>query len=66
MSDYISRLIEEKDQLMQRMAKLATFTASEEFRNLYQHQQELLQIQYHAMHTYNVCLTARIRQAKKE
>ena len=66
MSDYISRMEEEQYELLQRMSKLATFMGSKDFMNLYEHQKELLSIQYHAMSTYETCLTARIRWAKNK
>lgn len=66
MSDYISRMEEEQYELQQRMAKLATFMVSKDFMNLYEHQKELLNIQFDAMRTYETCLTARIRWAKNK
>ena len=60
MSDFKSRLIEEKVQLDERMGKLSAFQATEGFANIPTVQQTLLNVQIHAMATYSQVLLERI------
>lgn len=60
MSDFKSRLIEEKAQLDERLNKLQTFQISDAFQNISSVQQTLLNIQANAMATYSQILLERI------
>ena len=56
------RLIDEKIQLCERMNKLSIFMLNnEEFESLTIEQQELLQLQYHAMSIYHMVLEKRLK-----
>lgn len=60
MSDFKTRLLEEKAQLDERREKLVAFQESEAFTNIPPVQQTLLNIQSHAMLTYSQILLERI------
>lgn len=60
MSDFKTRLIEEKEQVNERIEKLEAFTQSEAFQNIEAVQMSLLNIQLNAMKTYSQCLVERI------
>jgi len=60
MPDFLTRLIEEKDQLEGRHTKLQSFIKGDKFDKLSMENQHLLLIQASAMHTYLVCLISRI------
>ena len=60
MSDFISRLYEERTQLKERYAKLASFIISQDFNQFDENQKGLLRIQYHAMETYLSVLNQRL------
>lgn len=60
MSDFKSRLIEEKAQLDERLEKLEVFLNSDGFQNIAAVQQTLLNIQVNAMSTYSQVLLERI------
>lgn len=60
MSDFKSRLIEEKAQLDERLEKLKEFQASDAFQGISHIQQTLLNIQANAMATYSQTLLERI------
>lgn len=60
MSDFKSRLIEEKAQLDERLEKLNAFLNSDGFQNIAAVQQTLLNIQVDAMYTYSQVLLERI------
>lgn len=60
MSDFITRLKEERDELELKRGKINTFMFSEEFEDIDQIQRGLLQIQYYAMITYLKCLNERL------
>lgn len=56
------RLFDEKIQLCERMNKLSIFICDEEkFKSLPYEQQELLQMQYHAMSIYHMVLEKRLK-----
>lgn len=60
MSDFKSRLIEEKAQLDERLEKLQSFQSSEAFQSIAAVQQTLLNVQANAMATYSQILLERI------
>ena len=60
MSDFISRLYDEKNQLEERYSKLKSFLFSDAFDKIDVRQQGLLQIQVSAMETYLKVLNERI------
>ena len=60
MSDFKSRLSEEKTQLDERKSKLGSFLGTENFSKLPQVQQSLLNAQYGVMGAYSVILEERI------
>lgn len=60
MSDFKSRLTEEKAQLDERLEKLQAFQTSDAFQNVSPVQQTLLNIQANAMATYSQVLLERI------
>jgi len=60
MSDFKTRLLDEKAQLDERRSKLSPFIDSEKFKELPQVQQSLLKAQYGVMSTYSVILNERI------
>jgi len=60
MSDFKTRLLEEKAQLDERREKLDTFQKSEAFQTIPPAQMTLLNIQAHAMTTYSQVLLERI------
>lgn len=60
MSDFRTRLIDEKEQLDQKIGKLNDFRMSEKISEIDQTQATLLNIQYFAMQTYSQCLLERI------
>lgn len=60
MSDFKTRLVEEKAQLDERLGKLQAFQESEAFQTISSVQQTLLNIQANAMATYSQILLERI------
>lgn len=60
MSDFKTRLYEERDQLDERLIKLDDFMSAEHFYGLPERQQMLLKLQRNSMETYLACLNARI------
>ena len=60
MSDFKTRLIEERDQLEEKQNKLLSFIHSDNFANIDPKQKSLLKVQAQAMGTYLVCLIERI------
>ena len=60
MEDLLSRLINERVELCDKLEKLANFIYSENFNSVSPVQRTLLQIQYQAMVTYQYCLSERI------
>ena len=60
MEDFLSRLINERVELCDKLEKLADFIYSENFASVSPVQRTLLQIQYQAMVTYQHCLSERI------
>jgi hypothetical protein len=60
MSDFKTRLLEEKAQLDERLEKLQAFQSSPGFQNIPAIQQALLNIQANAMATYSQILLERI------
>ena len=60
MSDFKSRLVEEKAQLDERLEKLQAFQSSDAFQNIAAVQQTLLNVQANAMATYSQVLLERI------
>ncbi len=62
MSDFKTRLIEEKAQLEEKLDKLDAFLVSEKVKEIDDVQKALLQVQATAMNTYLQCLKARIER----
>ena len=60
MSDFISRLSDEKSQLDEKIAKLEAFTKSYAFNSIDNVQRGLLKIQLNAMATYSQILDERL------
>lgn len=60
MSDFISRLSDEKSQLDEKIAKLEAFTKSDAFNSIDNVQRGLLKIQLNAMVTYSQILDERL------
>jgi DNA-binding protein H-NS len=60
MSDFKTRLLDEKAQLDERLEKLQAFQASDGFQNIAAVQQTLLNVQANAMATYSQILLERI------
>ena len=65
MSDFKSRLTDEKQQLDEKRAKLEAFQNSEAFAKIDPFQMTLLNIQSQAMATYSQCLLERITWLEK-
>lgn len=61
MSDFKTRLIIEKNDLTEKIVKLSAFLTSEGAKKIDDMQMELLEIQLHAMITYQNILTMRIK-----
>lgn len=66
MEDYIVRMIEERDQLNERLRKLFIFRTSEKFYTLTRKQKFLLNEQFDAMRRYEDVLTRRIENEQTE
>lgn len=62
MSDFKTRLIAEKNELMEKTEKLSTFLNSENSSSVDEFQLTMLNIQLSAMQTYHGCLEARLKQ----
>ena len=62
MSDFKTRLIEEKAQLEEKLDKLDAFLVSEKVKEIDDVQKALLQVQATAMNTYLQCLKERIER----
>jgi len=60
MSNFKTRLVEEKAQLDERLGKLQAFQQSDDFQNISAVQQTLLNVQANAMATYSQILLERI------
>jgi hypothetical protein len=60
MSDFISRLSDEKSQLDEKIAKLDAFSKSDDFNGIDNVQRGVLKIQLQAMATYSQCLDERL------
>ncbi len=60
MQNFMSRLLDEKQQLNEKIEKLNSFLFTEAFEKIDLHQKGLLQIQVSAMETYSKCLNERI------
>ena len=60
MEDFIERLIDEKNEVSSRAAKLEMFVDTDNFKKIDSEQQALLKIQLKAMHTYIQCLHERL------
>jgi hypothetical protein len=60
MSDFITRLSDEKSQLDEKIAKLKAFSKSDAFNGIDNVQRGLLKIQLNAMTTYSQCLDERL------
>jgi hypothetical protein len=61
-SDFKTRLIEEQEQLEDKLNKLDNFLMSESVNNIDDTQKALLNVQSTAMSTYNKCLQERIER----
>lgn len=62
MSDFKTRLVEEKKQLEDKTLKLASFTGTENFEKLDYDNKKLLKIQLNAMNAYLEVLEMRIEK----
>ena len=62
MSDFKSRLVEEKNQLEEKLNKLDDFLSSEKVNGIEDLQKALLHVQATAMNTYLQCLKERIER----
>ena len=62
MSDFKIRLLEEQEQLEEKLNKLNAFNGSEKVKEIDPIQQSLLIIQAGIMYSYNECLKARIER----
>ena len=62
MSDFKTRLISEKNELMEKTEKLSTFLNSENSKTINEFQLTMLNIQLSAMQTYHGCLEARVNK----
>ncbi len=60
MDEFMKRLINEREELEEKLNKLDIFIGSEKFDSIDQIQQTLLKIQSSAMETYYKCLDQRI------
>lgn len=60
MESFIERLIDEKNEVSGRAAKLEVFVDTDKFKEIDSEQQVLLRIQLKAMHTYIQCLHERL------
>jgi hypothetical protein len=60
MNDFKQRLLDEKQQLDERIGKLEAFIESDEYINVDGHQMSLLNIQLYSMLTYSQILLERI------
>ena len=60
MEDFIERLIDEKNEVSGRAAKLEVFVDTDKFKEIDSEQQMLLRIQLKSMHTYIQCLHERL------
>ena len=60
MPDFKTRLIEEKEQLNERIEKLESFVGSDKFSSISAVQQSLLNVQLQSMRTYSQVLVERI------
>lgn len=66
MSDFRSRLLDEKQQLDEKRSKLEVFQNSDAFKKINAIQMTLLNIQAQAMATYSQCLLERIAWLENE
>ena len=62
MSDFKTRLINEQDELSQKIDKLGQFLSSVNIKSIDEYQTTILKIQISAMKTYHDCLIARIEK----
>jgi len=62
MGDFKTRLVEEREQLEERLNKLDVFLLSEKVKEIENVQKALLQVQATAMNTYLQCLKERIER----
>jgi len=62
MSDFKTRLIDEKNELLEKTAKLNSFLNSENAKSINKFQLTMLRIQLNTMKTYLTCLEARIEE----
>lgn len=60
MSDFKTRLIEEKAQLDERLDKLLSFQLTQAFKDIAPIQQALLNVQAMAMASYSQCISERL------
>jgi len=60
MSTFLERLVEEKQQLDEKIEKLEAFTSSENFSKIDAVQMSLLNIQLFSMKAYSQCLLERL------
>lgn len=65
MSDFKLRLLEERDQLQEKVTKLDTFICSEAFKTVSDNQQNLLENQLIIMEDYLWLLNARLKDLDK-
>lgn len=66
MNDYLIRLVEENEQLMEKYRKLKLFIDSEQFRTLDRDEQALMRMQLNAMDIYGYVLAKRLEIRKNK
>lgn len=66
MNDYLVRLVEENEQLMEKYRKLKLFIDGELFRTLDYDEQALMRMQLNAMDIYGYVLAKRLEIHKKQ
>lgn len=65
MSDWISRVIEERNELVERIKKLRSFLKQPKPENVSATQWELMQDQLYAMYAYSGVLSLRLEEAQE-
>ena len=60
MKDYVSRMVAESEELSAKINKLEDFIKTHKFDELQKEKQELLEMQFYAMKTYQMILQKRL------
>lgn len=63
--NYVDRMIEESETLLDKIGRLAFFLSSQDAKHVDEMQIALMQTQMHAMEAYLTCLTTRIKLIQK-